>query len=273
MAGFFDTLFGGGAEKEAAAKNAALLNSYQTQGSGYLQQGYDTSKLDVNKAIGAYDPLSALATKYGAGTDMYLNSLGLGGPQGNATAAAAFQNNPGYTGAVNAGLDVLNRRRDVAGMGGSGNADIDALTFGQNLQNQQYGNWQSQLGGLNQLAASTTGTVAGGQAAGYGALSDLASKYGSDQTGLLGNVTTGLEGTNNLIAQGETSGAKNLLGAGLSIGSLLLGGAPGIGSSLASGAASGLGSLLGNNWQASNPGTFGSAYAGPVAPQKPWWQT
>jgi hypothetical protein len=271
MAGFFDTLFGGGAEKEAAAKNAALLNQYQTTGSGYLQQGYDTGTGDINKAIGAYQPLAALGAKYGGATDMYLNSLGLNGPAGNATATAAFQNNPGYTGTVNAGLDVLNRRRDIAGMGGSGNADIDALTFGQNLQNQQYGNWQSQLSGLNTLGANVTGNVATGTATGYGNLANLAQQYAGSQVGLAGGVTSGLEAGNNAVAAGEASGAKNLLGAGLSLASLAAGplGAAaggGLGSLLSSGASSAYGGFMGQPWQQSNPGAFGSSYYGPKYP-------
>ena len=39
MAGFFDTLFGGGAEKEAADANRALIAGYQPQALGALQHG------------------------------------------------------------------------------------------------------------------------------------------------------------------------------------------------------------------------------------------
>lgn len=235
MAGFFDTLFGGGAEKEAADKNRALYGQYQTQGQGALQTGYDTGTANLNKAVGAYQPLSDLATKYSGGTDMYLNALGLNGAQGSAAAGAAFQNNPGYTGAVDAGLDVINRRRGATGMSNSGNADIDAQTFGQNLQNQQYNSWLTNLSGINQNALTATGQAATGQAAGYGSLANLATQFGQDQVGLLGNSTSGQVSANNLQAQGEASGAKNLLGAGLSLGSLALGGGLG-----------GLGSSLGN---------------------------
>ena len=38
MAGFFDTLFGGGAEKEAADKNKAALAAYKPEALSYLQQ-------------------------------------------------------------------------------------------------------------------------------------------------------------------------------------------------------------------------------------------
>lgn len=236
MAGFFDTLFGGGAEREAADKNRALTNQYGVDAQGYLKTGYDTGVTNLNKAVGAYDPLSSLATKYNAGGDLYLDALGVNGSAGNARATGAFQNAPGYTGAVDAGLDILNRRRAGQGMGASGNADIDALTFGQNLQNQQYNTWLQNLQGAGQTGVGLAGAVAGGQASGYGALSNLAQQYAGNQVGVAGNVLSGNTSANNLQAQGEASGAKNLLGAGLSLGSLAL--------SAGTGGGFGLGSLL-----------------------------
>lgn len=235
MASFLDTLFNGGAEREAADKNRALYSQYQGQGSGYLQSGYDTGRGDLTNALGAYAPLSSLATKYGAGTDLYLDALGVNGAGGNTRATAAFQNNPGYEMSVNAGLDAINRRRGVASMSDSGNADIDALSFGQNLQNQQYQGWLSNLAGINNNALSATSGAAAGQAGVYGGLADLAKGYASDQIGLLGNTTSGMAGANNLQASGEASGAKNVLGAGLSLASLAMGGmgGAGLGSSLA----------------------------------------
>jgi len=247
MAGFFDTLFGGGAEREAAERNRALTSQYGQDAQGYLKTGYDTGVTNLNQAIGAYQPLSDLAQGYNKGGALYLDSLGVNGPEGNTRAAGAFQNNPGYQGAVTAGLDILNRRRAGQGMAASGNADIDALTFGQNLQNQQYGDWQKNLMGAGQTGVQTTGAVAGGQAAGYGNLANLAGKYAGDQTGVIGNQLSSNVNSSNLQAQGEASGAKNLLGAGLSLASLASGGFGG----------GGLGSSLG--------GMFGGGGGGGVA--------
>lgn len=227
MAGFFDTLFGGGAEKEAADKNRQLYDSYQSQGQGYLSSGYDTSKNNLNSALGVYQ---GLYNKYSPGTDLYLNALGVNGTTGSKSAWDAFQNaNPQTQGVINQGLDAINRRRASAGMVNSGNADLDALNFAQNTQNQQYNNWLTNLSGVNQNAMSS----AGGVASGYGSLSDLANKYATDQVGLLGNTTSGLASANNLQAAGEAAGAKNLLGAGLSLASLATGsGLGGLGSTL-----------------------------------------
>jgi hypothetical protein len=239
MAGFFDTLFSGGAEKEAADRNRQLTSQYGTDAQGYLKTGYDTGTGNLNQAIGAYQPLSDLAQGYNKGGALYLDALGVNGPEGNTRAAGAFQNNPGYQGAVTAGLDVLNRRRAGQGMAASGNADIDALTFGQNLQNQQYGDWLTRLGGAGQTGVQATGAAAQGEAGGYTNLANLAQKYAGDQTGVVGNQLSSNVNSSNLQAQGEASGAKNLLGAGLSLASLGLGGAGGgLGSSLFGGGTS-----------------------------------
>lgn len=255
MAGFFDTLFGGGAEREAAEKNRALTAGYGTEAQGYLTKGYDTGVTNLNKAIGAYDPLSALATKYNAAGDTYLGALGVGTPEQIAASKAAFTNAPGYDMAINAGTDVINRRRGIGGMSQSGNADIDALTFGQNLQNQQYNTWLQNLAGAGQTGVSTTGAVAAGQAGGYGSLANLAQTYAGNQTGVAGNVLGGNVNANNLQAAGEAAGAKNLLGAGMSLASLAMGGFGGGG---------GLGSILSGLGGASTGATFGG-YGGGTA--------
>jgi len=235
MAGFFDTLFGGGAEREAADKNRAATAGYGSEAQGFLKTGYDTGVGNIGQAIDAYKPLSALAGKYNQGGDLYLDALGVNGPAGNTRATGAFQNAPGYQGAVTAGLDVLNRRRAGQGMAASGNADIDALTFGQNLQNQQYNTWLQNLQGAGNTGAGLTGQAAQGQAGGYTNLANLAQTYAGNQTGVAGNVLGGNVNANNLQAAGEAAGAKNLLGAGLSVASLAMGGFGG----------GGLGSMLG----------------------------
>jgi hypothetical protein len=277
MAGFFDTMFGGGAEREAAEKNRALASQYGTDAQGYLKTGYDTGTTNVNKSISAFDPLATLGGKYNAAGDLYLGALGAGGPEGTAAARAAFTNAPGYEGGITAGLDAINRRRGVGGMYDSGNADQDALTFAQNAQNQQYNTWLQNLAGAGQTGVGLAGNVAQGQASGYNNLANLASNYAQNQTGVAGTSLNANTSANTLQAQGEASGAKNLLGAGLAVAGMVagggLGGLGGLGSVLGSsglgGAVSGmgsnaLGSVLGNNWQQNNPGVYGSSYYGPV---------
>jgi hypothetical protein len=232
---FLGDLFGGGAERRAADANRALANTYQTKGTDFVNSGYTTARGDLNNALGAYTPLSDLAQKYTNGTDMLLNALGLNGASGNAAASAAFQNNPGYQSGLTAGLDAINRRRAAAGMLDSGNADQDAQTFGQNLQNLQYNNWLSSLSGINNNALQATSGAATGQAGVYGGLGALATQNASDLTNLLGNTTSANMNANNLQAQGEAAGAKNLLGLGTSLLGLGTGGGGTVGGSLLSG--------------------------------------
>lgn len=211
--GFFDTLFGGGAEKEAAEKNRQLYSNYLNQGLGYLDTGYDRSKSALDTAYGS---LSDLAGKYGAGTSLYLDALGVNGSDAAKTAQSSFTNNPGYDAAVTAGLDAINRRRAAGGMLNSGNADVDALTFGQNLQNQQYGSWLDRLGGLVSPELSATTGAAGVQQS----LADLSQNDAQNRIGLYGNYTSGNVGANNMQAAGESQGARNALGGALSLANL-----------------------------------------------------
>lgn len=213
MAGFFDTLFGGGAEREAADKNRQALATYQTQGLGALDKAYGTSSGYLNDAGNLW---SGLTDKFGKATTLGLDALGVNGADGNARATAAFQSGPAYQFTLDSGLDAINRRRAGAGMLDSGNADIDAIKFGTGLADQTYGSWLDRLGGY----ASPELQATSGQAASLGALSDLSQNDATNRIGLYGNVASGNIGANNLQAQGESQGARNLLGGALSLANL-----------------------------------------------------
>ena len=227
MASFFSTLFGGGAEKEAADRNRAALSGYLTTGLGYLDKGYDTSKAALDTAYGS---LADLAKKYGGATSLGLDALGVNGTDGNARATEAFQAGPGYQFTLDSGLDALNRRRAGAGMLDSGNADIDAIKFGTGLADQTYGSWMDRLGGYISPELSATTSGAGVQQS----LADLGQTDATNRIGLQGNYTSGVVGANNAEAAGKAAGAKNLLGGALSLATLgtSLAGGGGLGSSL-----------------------------------------
>jgi hypothetical protein len=217
---FLGTLFGGEAEKNAANQNRAQYGDYLTKGTGFLQTGLDNAMGAFGNAKSDYAPLSALAGKYGVGTDMRLNALGLNGAGGTAAAQSAFTAGPGYQWNVDQGLDALNRRRAMGGMLNSGNADIDAMKFGQGMASQEYNNWLSSLADIDKQNLSATGAVASGTA---GIDQNRAATYtqnASDRTNLQGSYTSGMAGANTLEAQGKAAGAKNLLGAGMGLASL-----------------------------------------------------
>lgn len=213
MASFLSTMFGGGAEKEAADRNRGLLTDYLGKGTGFLDKGLDASKGYLNDAGSVY---TGLQDKYGKGSDLYLDSLGVNGPQGNANATGAFQAGPGYQFTLDQGLDAINRRRAAGGMLDSGNSDIDALKFGTGLADQTYGDWQTRLGGLVNPEMSAAAGVAGND-------TNLANLYSTDaqnRIGLQGSFTSGNMQANNAEAAGASAGAKNLLGGALSLANL-----------------------------------------------------
>jgi hypothetical protein len=241
--GFLDTLFGGGAEREAADKNRAELAQYQTKGLGALDSGLTNSKTALDNAGGIY---SGLQNKYGAGSSLYLDALGVNGGDKAQAAQSNFTTNPGYQQGIDAGIDVLNRRRASGGMLDSGNADLDALTYGQNQQNQQYNGWLDRLGGLVNPEMTAASGAAGNQ-------TNLANLYQGDATnriGLYGNVASGNIGANNYQAAGEAAGAKNALGGALSLATL--------GTSLAGGG--GLGSMFGGGGKQSSMSYGGQSW-------------
>lgn len=243
MADFFSTLFGGGAQEEAAAKNAQALAQYQTQANTALQQGYTTGSQALNSAVGAYQPLADLGKTYSSGAPTLMGALGVGTPDQIAAAKNSFSTSPGYSFQMDQGLQALARQHAAAGNPDSGNADIDAITYGSGLANQTFQQWLTNLQNTGQMGIGATGTAAAGQAGGYGGLANLATQYGEDQSGVASGVASGTMADNNMVAAGQAAGAKNLLGAGLSLGTLALGGNP-FGGSLFGGGGGGGGSSL-----------------------------
>lgn len=227
MAGFFDTLFGGGAEREAAEKNRALAAQYQGSSLDALKSTYGEGTSAINKGISAYDPLAALGTKYNAAGDVWMNALGVNGPEGNAKATAAFQTTPGYDLTQSAALDAIDRRRAIGGMYASGNADIDTGNWiTKNLYETQYQPWMAGLQSAAGMGGQYTAAAAQGQQGGYTNLANLAQTYGQNQTNVYGNNMNTNVAANNQQAAGEAAGAKNLLGMGMQLASMAI---PGMG--------------------------------------------
>jgi hypothetical protein len=171
---------------------------------------------------------------------MYLNSLGLNGQAGNDAATAAFQAGPGYQFQLNQGLDAINRRRAAGGMLNSGNADIDAITFGQGLANNAFGGWQGNLAGLNTNALAATGAAATGIA---GADTNKANVFGNTANSLvdLGKTTTnGINSQATQSANAQMAGSGNLWNLGLNVAKLATGGIGGMGGGGGMGLSSGL---------------------------------
>jgi hypothetical protein len=220
--GIFDS-FTGKPAKEAAKANSERLATLEARGMGWLDAGKTGALSSYDAAAAAYDPLKALGAKYGGGTDLYLDSLGVNGAEGNARAVGSFQTGPGYNFAVDQSLDALDRRAASRGMLGSGNTSIDTMSTVNGLANQEYGNWQNRLAGLIAPELSATGGAATGVA---GANAGKGAVYMNDanaRVNLATGVTTGQNSQATQAANAQMQGNANMWGAGMNLASMAMG--------------------------------------------------
>jgi hypothetical protein len=206
-------VFTGKPAKNAAAENTARLDALKREGMGYLNAGKTGALSSLDAARGAFDPLSA---KYGAGTDLYLDALGVNGPEGNTRAVGAFQASPGYDFMVNQSLDALDRRAASRGMLASGNNTIDTLNTVTGLANQEYGDWQNRLAGLINPELAAASGVAGVETGRAGVFQNDAAQ----RVGLASNVATGQNSQTTQAANAEMQGSGNLWNLGLNLAKL-----------------------------------------------------
>lgn len=224
--GIFD-IFTGDPAKKAAAENTARLNQLQATGTNTLNQGQTNALGSLDQAGAAYQPLSDLAGKYSGGTGLYLDSLGVNGPQGNARATGAFQAGPGYQYGVDQSLDGINRHAAAAGIAAGGNTLAALSDRAGNMANQEYGNWQSKLGGLVSPELAATSGAASGIA---GVDTNKANTYTGTANSIVGldsNVAGGINNQNTQSANAEMQGSGNLWGLGLNLAKLGVGAATG----------------------------------------------
>lgn len=232
--GIFD-IFTGDSAKKAAEANTQLLQANQAAGTSTLNQGQTNAIGALDAAKGVYSPLQA---KYGAGTNLYLDSLGVNGAGGNANAVNSFQAGPGYQWRVNQALDGVNRGSSALTGGGLDGNTLAALSDrAGNMANQEYGSWQDRLAGLISPQMAAASGVAGAEAAKSPVYSNTASQI----AGLGTNTANGIAGQNTQAANAEMQGSSNLWGLGLNLAKLGTGLAGG-GTSLLGG--KGLGSLF-----------------------------
>lgn len=179
--------------------------------------------------------------KGGQGANGLLQSFyGIGGdPALGQSALARFQQSPDYQFALKGGSDALDNSAAARG-GMIGGNQIRAQTeFGQGLATQNLQGYLSRLLGMSGQGIQAAGTVAGANTAG--------AKYAGDD--IMGAGTANASGIMGM-AKGFNSGVSALQQYGAMNKSSY--GSP---SWLNSG-----------QWGQDNPGAFGSAYNGPVAP-------
>lgn len=221
--GILDSLMGaltGEPGKRASEENMQRWREAQTQGMGYLDNGLAGSNKAIDSAKSAYGSLGELAKKYGGGTSLYLDSLGVNGADGNQRAQQAFQAGPGYQYAVDQSLDGIMRKSAALGGLGGGNT-LTALTDRAGaMANQEYAGWQNSLQGLINPELSATSGFANGQAGAELARSGVYQTDAGNRVNLLTGATKGINGENTAGANAEMAGGANMLGLGMNLAKL-----------------------------------------------------
>lgn len=172
--------------------NAGLnsVNSGYTDSVNALDAGGAGARNALTGARGAYDSLAALGGKYGSGTNLYLDSLGVNGAEGNERARASFQPSMAYGFNLDQQLEAINRRRNAGGMVNSGNADRDAQEYASGLASREFGSWQDRLAGLINPELAATSGAASGRSGVDVRMADLETAMGRDRA----NLATGRAG-------------------------------------------------------------------------------
>lgn len=126
--------------------------------------------------------------------------LGLNGQPAADTAMSSFQASPGYQYQVSQGLRAVDAGSSASGMLRSGATLKAEQTLGNNLANQDFGNYITRLNSL-----STTGESAGVNQASTdtGAATNQASIYGNTANGVSNSLTSALGNSN--VQNGLTS--------------------------------------------------------------------
>lgn len=213
--GIFD-IFTGDSAKDAAQENQGRLNAFKGEGMGYYDVGKKGALDSLDSAAGYFTPLAA---KYGAGSDLYLDALGVRGPEGNARAQGAFRAGPGYDFKVNSALDALDRRAASRGLLASGNNTLDTLGTVHGIAGQEYDQWRNSLGGL--ISPEMTATGAGAQYT--AAKAPIYTNDANQRVALSSGVTNGLNSQTTQAANAEMQGSSNLWNMGLNLAKLGVG--------------------------------------------------
>ena len=201
----------------APSVNQGAMNQQTT----LAEQALQALKQGQKKAIGAIDTGTTQAQpsfqeavdlfkgvtqgRQGA-TDMYYNSLGLNGLEGNQTALDAFQQGPGYQFALDQANQNVLRNSAATGGVASGGTLQGLSDRAQQLQNLEYGNWQNRLQNLDVLPAAQ------GQAGQLQNLGNLFANAGTNKASVYTGMAPAIAGQYN--NQAGLIGQQQMMGIG-----------------------------------------------------------
>ena len=171
---------------------------------------------------------NTFSARYAPAVDLYQGALGVRGPEAAAAARNAFQASPGYDWARDQALQAVERSGAGRGMLMSGNTLTALQDRGNQLANQEWGDYLTRLGGFVAPEYNAALATAGGRAGAYGALPAIYSDAAGKQINLGSKTAEGIAGENTAAAAAELGGSANLWRLGLELANLGAGAAGGL---------------------------------------------
>jgi len=190
-----------GAGRDALARGYAdgvrsLESGNQQAGTmlGWVPGLYDRL-MNMNTDATGYDWQGNVQRSRGALDD----AMGMNGADGRARVQQNFQTGPGFQFAVDTATDAAARAAAKVGRANSGNTLSAVTALGNNLANQEWGNYLNRLQGINQMDSgiasgmsmgdanrrmAMAGQATAGLAGAYGQMANQAYGYGRDQANM-----------------------------------------------------------------------------------------
>jgi hypothetical protein len=201
-------------QTQLAESATGAVKEGQKKAIGALDTGLQQARPHLRSAV---DLFKGITDDRQNATDMYFNSLGLNGPEGNQAAIGAYQQSPGYGFALDQANQNVLRNQAATGALNSGGTLMGLSDRARELQNLDYGNWQDRLHGLDVLPAAQ------GQANQLQNLGGLFERTGQNKANTYGQfapqISQGLNNQASLIGQQasanmaqEQQGWSNALG-------------------------------------------------------------
>jgi hypothetical protein len=187
-------------QTELAKDATGVVKKNQKKAIGAIDTGVTKAQPSYQQAV---DLFKGITGDRQNATDMYFNSLGLNGPEGNQAAIGAYQQSPGYGFALDQANQNVLRNGAATGNLNSGATGMALSDRARELQNLDYGNWQSRLQGLDVLPAAT------GQAGQLQNLGRLFENQGTNKASVYGQfapqISQGMNNQASLIGQQESA--------------------------------------------------------------------
>lgn len=155
--GLFDIFSNDKAEEAAAARRAGLQQGYDALTTNY-GAGRDAIKTNYDAAA---QPWQTVFDESQGGAGAYGDATGANGTAGYAKALDNFHTGPGFNASLEYGLQGIDRGAASRGMVTSGNTLMAEQKYGNDLGNQEFGNYVSRLAPYLAQRSGAAGGIAG----------------------------------------------------------------------------------------------------------------